>query len=239
MVMIDIRDYEDFGSRDPIYVLCDIYGKLHVTHIKNIRRTSIQLGKKKFKKCCSRKCWGVNKRTIKREKTCLECGEDLRFLGIGNRKFCSKSCSVKYSNKRRKRKPWSKAAREKARKTLLSKLDRITYRSKNEKKFFKLMSQKYDCLPNERMFNGFDADVVILDLKLAIEWNGVWHYKKVCKTHSLEAAQSKDKRKLKEIKKMGFNLIAIKDYQNGMTPDKAFKLVNDMIKSGVQDCTII
>ena len=31
---------------------------------------------------------------------------------------------------------------------------------------------------NEAIFNGWDADVIIEDIKLAVLWNGKWHYEK-------------------------------------------------------------
>ena len=35
------------------------------------------------------------------------------------------------------------------------------------------------------MFNGWDADVILPDLKIAIMWNGIWHYKQVRKNHNV------------------------------------------------------
>ena len=118
MVMIDIRDYEDFGSRDPIYVLCDICGRLHLTHVKNIRRMSIDLGKKIFNKTCSRGCQGINRRTLERHKKCLECGRDFILIRSERRKFCSKSCAAKHSNRKRIRitkEEWQARKKEKER----------------------------------------------------------------------------------------------------------------------------
>ena len=38
--------------------------------------------------------------------------------------------------------------------------------------------------PNSQMysiFNGWDADIILTDLKIAILWNGKWHYEKLTK----------------------------------------------------------
>lgn len=35
------------------------------------------------------------------------------------------------------------------------------------------------------MFNGWDADIIIEDLKIAILWNGKWHYEKITEKHSV------------------------------------------------------
>ena len=52
-------------------------------------------------------------------------------------------------------------------------------RSKNEKLFCVLCEQYFNKVGhNEPIFNGWDVDILIYDLKIAILWNGVWHYKK-------------------------------------------------------------
>jgi len=61
------------------------------------------------------------------------------------------------------------------------------------------------------MFNGWDTDVIIEDLKIAILWNGKWHYEKCNKKHSMKQVQNRDKIKIKEIKKCGYFLYIIKD----------------------------
>jgi len=62
------------------------------------------------------------------------------------------------------------------------------------------------------MFNGWDADIVLPKYKLAIMWNGVWHYKdNIRKGHSLRQVQNRDKIKLKEIRAAGYEPYVIKD----------------------------
>jgi hypothetical protein len=61
------------------------------------------------------------------------------------------------------------------------------------------------------MFNGWDADVIIEDIKTAILWNGKWHYEKIKKEHSVEQVQNRDKIKLMEIENMGYKSYVIKD----------------------------
>jgi len=61
------------------------------------------------------------------------------------------------------------------------------------------------------MFNGWDADVIIEDLKIAILWNGIWHYKKVNIKHSLLQVQTRDKFKIEQIIKCGYTPYVIKD----------------------------
>jgi hypothetical protein len=42
-------------------------------------------------------------------------------------------------------------------------------------------------------------------------WNGVWHYKKITEKHSVEQVQNRDRIKIKEIKKCGYEPYIIKD----------------------------
>ena len=85
-------------------------------------------------------------------------------------------------------------------------------RSKNEVYFGELCKLTFDnVIFNESIFNGWDADVILLDYKLAIMWNGNWHYKKLTKSHSLLQVQNRDKIKINEIIKYGFVPYIIKD----------------------------
>ena len=51
----------------------------------------------------------------------------------------------------------------------------------------------------------------IEDYKIAILWNGPWHYKKITKKHSVEQVQNRDKIKISEIKNKGYIPYIIKD----------------------------
>jgi len=85
-------------------------------------------------------------------------------------------------------------------------------RSKNEIYFGELCSKQFDnILYNEIIFNGWDADIILPDLKIAILWNGAWHYKKITEKHSLEQVQNRDRSKINEIKKAGYTPYIICD----------------------------
>ena len=64
---------------------------------------------------------------------------------------------------------------------------------------------------NEPIFNGWDADVILPIQKIAILWNGKWHYEKITKKHSVQQVQNRDKIKLDEIKNLGYDSYIIKD----------------------------
>lgn len=85
-------------------------------------------------------------------------------------------------------------------------------RSKNEKLFFELCKSKFlNVESNKSIFNGWDADVIIHDKKIAVLWNGKWHYEKITKKHSVEQVQNRDKIKIKEIQNSGYIPYIIKD----------------------------
>lgn len=85
-------------------------------------------------------------------------------------------------------------------------------RSKNEIMFCKLCEKHFGNVKhNEPLFNGWDADVILENEKIAILWNGIWHYKKVHEGHKLEQTQNRDKIKLNEIQKCGYKPYVIKD----------------------------
>lgn len=64
---------------------------------------------------------------------------------------------------------------------------------------------------NECIFNGWDADIIIEDIKFAVLWNGPWHYKQITKSHSVKQIQNRDKIKINEIKECGWTPYIIKD----------------------------
>ena len=85
-------------------------------------------------------------------------------------------------------------------------------RSKNEIYFFELCKKRFnDVKHNEAKFNGWDADVIIEDVKYAVLWNGRWHYEKLKDKHSVEQVQNRDKIKIQEIKNCGYVPYVIKD----------------------------
>jgi len=61
------------------------------------------------------------------------------------------------------------------------------------------------------MFDGWDADVILNDRKIAILWDGIWHYKQISKTRSLLQVQTRDRIKRKIIESMGYRYYTIKD----------------------------
>jgi hypothetical protein len=88
---------------------------------------------------------------------------------------------------------------------------RQSRRSKNEVYFSELCAKEFDITTNEPYFDGWDADIIIHSEKVAILWNGQWHYNQISKTQSLKQVQSRDKIKLSVIEKFGYTPYIIKD----------------------------
>ena len=83
------------------------------------------------------------------------------------------------------------------------------------------------------MFNGWDADIILLEEKIAILWNGKWHYEKITKKHSVEQVQIRDRIKIDEILKSGFKPYIINDmgkYNKEFVNSEFEKLKNSLNK---------
>ena len=86
-------------------------------------------------------------------------------------------------------------------------------RSKNEILFYELCQKTFNIVThNDPIFEGWDADVLIHDHKIAVLWNGDWHYREMgCYNHNLGQVQRRDAYKDKLIAKYGWHLFIIKD----------------------------
>lgn len=127
---------------------------------------------------------------------CVICGKVLPYT-MRFRSTCSEECLHNAT---------SAAGRLAA-----SKLEK---RSKNEIAFCTLCENHFgakNVLHNETIFNGWDADIILLNYKVAILWNGPWHYYKVTEKHNLAQVQNRDQIKISEIIKAGFRPYIIKD----------------------------
>jgi len=134
----------------------------------------------------------------KKEIKCYIC--QANFIG-NNRKTCSLNCAQIAK---------LKGARNGGKKSAQS--QSMARRSKNEIYFAELCAKKFkNVVVNKAIFNGWDADIILMKQKIAILWNGVWHYKKITQKHSVKQVQNRDKIKIKEIIKHKFEPYIIKD----------------------------
>ncbi len=73
------------------------------------------------------------------------------------------------------------------------------------------------------LVNGWDADIIIDDIKTAVLWNGPWHYQEMkgIKNHSLRQVQTRDKIKIDQLSSSGWNVMIFEDRH--YTPETAFQ----------------
>lgn len=147
---------------------------------------------------CSQKCV-IEHRSIK-EIICKECPGCKNKFEVSKKRskqiFCGKSC----------------ASKNNGRAGGLKSVQSQNRRSKNEIYFGELCKNIFKVVKfNEAIFNGWDADIIIEDLKVAVLWNGKWHYEKITNKHSIKQVQNRDTLKIKEINKLGYTPYIIKD----------------------------
>ena len=87
-----------------------------------------------------------------------------------------------------------------------------TRRSKNEIHFAELCKTHFKNVEfNVPRFNGWDCDVILNDQRVAVMWNGKWHYEKITRKHSVNQVQNRDKIRLTEIVKCGYTPYIVRD----------------------------
>lgn len=129
-------------------------------------------------------------------KSCKECKDKFLQLPYQKSIFCSKKCS----NNWRKKNPV------------------LIKRSKNEILFANLCESKFSIKTNFFAIEGWDTDIFISSLNLAIFWNGPWHYEKMYENQKgLLQTQNRDKIKEKLYKENGIKIYIIKDLTHGFS----------------------
>ena len=175
--------------------------------------------------------------TTRKIRICAVCGKE--YSKSKYNESTNKCCSTKCSQylKEHRRDFMSQNGRDKisltARNTM-SKMGDIR-RSKNEIYFCELCENIFQNVThNDPVFNGWDADIIIHDHKIAVLWNGVWHRKQITQKHSVKQVQNRDEIKIKEIKKFGYNPYIIEDngsYDECFVRSEFEKLLNFLSKS--------
>lgn len=150
-----------------------------------------------------------------------------------NPHYCS-ICGNKLNYKDRNKKTCSKKCLHKLQVNIgLKTASKVCKRSKNEIALYELCVNYFsdtEVLHNEPLFNGWDADIIIPKYKIAILWNGPWHYRKITKNHSLKRVQNRDKIKLKEIKNCGYTSYIIKDLNGKYDINKVEREFEKLLK---------
>lgn len=136
------------------------------------------------------------------KKVCLSCKEEFNVYppsDIIKRKYCSGTCRNKENNK------------------ILR-----GFRSKAEFALEHALNNKFPgeeiTFNNRTILNGLELDVYFPKLKLAIEWNGVYHYKQIRDEKSFIRTQTTDIKKQQLCLEQDITLLVIKD----LTSNKNF-----------------
>lgn len=197
--------------------------------------------RKYFPKCCSSKCahklsasknnsgtkickctkcnkeFEINKHADPNRFVCVQCKNEIRkqrlyqkSLDILKNKKCKKTSSNKKIKKRVLTEESIRKLREAGKKSAAHQSE--VRRSKNEIKFCSLCESYFKNVShNEPIFNGWDADVILPDIKFAILWNGKVHYEPIFGIANYNRVINRDKIKLKEIENAGYKFYIIKD----------------------------
>jgi len=191
--------------------ICEQCYKTFDKKLNHIKRTAHNF--------CSKKCCEIFRTKDRIQKKCEHCNNDLEIeqrlvkKSKTGRFFCNKSCAASYNNK----------------------LKRKSRRSKMEAKFYDLIVKEFpelDILPNDKtMLDGYEVDISIPELQLAIEWNGIVHFKPIYGQTKLDKVQTRDAEKLKIASNKDINLIVISDL---VSDDKILKQAFDDVKNIIE-----
>ena len=186
------------------------------------------------KTCRCKECQDKHNINIIPVKTCIVCGT------LFQRKHaicCSDECSQIYRKNRKQylSEESLKKLQECGKKS--AQIQSELRRSKNEIEFCKLCENYFNNVEhNKAIFNGWDADIIIHDIKYAILWNGKWHYEQIMSNISLKQIQNRDNIKCHEIENFGYKYYIIKDmgkYNPKFVQEEFNKFINIAGSTGV------
>ena len=88
-------------------------------------------------------------------------------------------------------------------------------RSKNETLLCRWLRQSYPLLVvlnnDKHLIPGYEVDVVLPELKLGIEWNGITHHQPIYGKDKLNEVQTRDRRRAEIATESGVHLIVVTD----------------------------
>lgn len=172
-------EFKNAKSKDPLPCKCQQCGKTFYSQKHNIQSYIKRLKnnpKTKYGFYCCSKC-ATKSMTLKQLVPCNQCGKQIykALSEIQKHNFCNRSCSAIYNNTHK---------------------NNGCYRSSIEHYVEEYLLQNYNDLTiifNDRLLcNGYELDIYIPKLHLAIELNGIIHYKPIYGLKKLKHTQYKD-----------------------------------------------
>jgi len=218
-----ILEFNNAKSKDNLSCECYACEKSFSITKHAVQRAMIP-GSKNQAKYCSRKClYNATKTSVL--VTCKNCKKEFRKFPSeikntekrnGNH-FCSRSCGVTYNNT------------HKTHGNRRSKLE--TWIEKELSVIFPSLEIHY----NRKDTIKSELDIYIPSIKLAIEINGIFHYKPIFGEDKLKQIQNNDKRKYQACLKEGIELVWIDSsqltYFNSKNAQKYLYIIIEIINS--------
>lgn len=107
-----------------------------------------------------------------------------------------------------------------------------------EIKLFELIKKDFpnlEVLHNDKeMLVGYEVDIAIPAINLAIEWNGIVHYQPIYGQSKLDSIQMRDYEKEKQARDNGINLLVIPDLvSNDKYLNEAYMKIKKIIKDNL------
>ena len=206
-----IKDYEnrkDFPKCCSSFCRHSLSGKTNSQGTKQIKCKQcgnlFEVNKHYSGNCICDKCKNENLE-LKRKQKEEKIKKQKESLKIKVKKKKSQKKTIKYISEEIRQK-FREAGKKSARKQAEIR------RSKNEIEFCELCKNYFDNVEhNKPMFNGWDADVILPDIKFAILWNGKVHYEPIFGQANFNRVINRDKIKLKDIQNAGYIPYIIKD----------------------------
>jgi len=174
------------------------------------KNTPCYPSKKLQKKFCSIQCRKQSYNGLKILKHCKTCEEEFLCYekNKDRAKFCSGKCRNHFNNKILK-----------------------GGRSKIEKEFEKVIKETYPNLNvitnNRTILDGLELDFYFPDLKIAVEFNGIWHIHPIRGQDFLTKIITKDKEKIKRCRELNIELIV--QYDTSSSLKNRQKIIQDTI----------
>lgn len=212
MKLYTIEEYTKCKWGGKLPIKCDLCG----TNALRVKRC---LNSKIDATFCSRQCF-FNSRITKISGNCTLCNKPIirhkrKFETCKFGRFCSLSCSAKYCNP----------------------VKTVTHGSKAEKYLYELICNTYpqfNIINNCRtlLSTGYEVDILIEDVKLAIELNGPTHFFPIYGSHLLEKTILHDQSKAQELPLLGYTLLVI-DISRYLTLNKTKPYLMDILNTKI------
>jgi len=184
---------------------------------------------------------------------CSNCGKETEIKYRENKKKDKYFCSIPCANVRKMSEETKNIISKKISKLWESKeyRDNITEKQSNDKRFSskgereirKILSKNYNILSHRNITlenNLIKAvDMLLPDNNTIIEYDGVWHFKKVTEEHKFELQQKKDKFVNKYCKDNNIKLVRIKEERYHSNKNKTIQEIINIIDNECIDNYIL